>query len=615
MHPELQALLDTNRLKPELAERLNQLAPDNFCLHKTLGAGKITSWSLATGKITLDFLDKPNQEMGLKLAIEKTEPLDAGDFQAKKLVNFKKYQKLAISNPAALVVEILESSGGKLILSELDSYIEGSIVPAADYKKWWNKAKLALKKDRLADVPSRRNEWIKIKDANLAVDASIITDLEDSTSLVDRIKHLKEAVKNIEVFQGESREQLLEQLAEGNELISSNLKSNALLVMNLATLRDIIVAQLECSTEEFEKLQFPEISQLLKNFYGVKLIDSFNQFDALQLAVTFESAEEAFKDEYKAKLLALLPQLNHRATDEMMQWLLAKGFEEDIEHYCEVELSKRSLSVEMLLWICKKRTKEAEHLFDGRLAMAILDLIERDITSDGPTKSGRLKTFLLEERGVISEFIKHMNEQEIVYFAKALMNCSGFSDLEQKSLMARVINNYPAAQELLSNNIVKEEVLFSSQESIDRKQAELEDLIKNRIPKNVDEISLARSYGDLRENFEYKAAKQMQRMLMNRSDELDRDLNRVQVTDFKDVDTSQVNIGTTVELESLADGKKVTYKVLGAWDSNPEKHELSYLSKIGASFMNKKVGDIVVAPADLEKETVEDFKIVAISGV
>ena len=298
-----------------------------------------------------------------------------------------------------------------------------------------------------------------------------------------------------------------------------------------------------------------------------------------------------------------------------MQWFLAQGLKAAVEHYCEVELSKRTLSVEMLLWICKKRTKEASYLFDGRLAMAILDLIERDVISDGPTKSGRLKTFLLEEKGIIAEFIKYMNEQEVVHFAKALINCSGFGDLEQKSLMARVINNYPAAQELLTNKQVKEEILLSSQESIDRKKAELEDLVKNRIPKNVDEISLARSYGDLRENFEYKAAKQMQRMLMNRSDELDRDLNRVQVTDFKDADTSQVNIGTTVNLESLVDGKKVTYKVLGAWDSNPEKHELSYLSKIGASFIGKKVGDIVVAPADLEKETIEDFKIIAIAGV
>ena len=87
-----------------------------------------------------------------------------------------------------------------------------------------------------------------------------------------------------------------------------------------------------------------------------------------------------------------------------------------------------------------------------------------------------------------------------------------------------------------------------SRESIERRQAELDTLVKVRIPENIKEVAVARSYGDLRENFEFKAAKQMQAMLANQRFQLEKDLAHVQTTDFIGADTSAVNIGTMVTL-------------------------------------------------------------------
>ena len=151
------------------------------------------------------------------------------------------------------------------------------------------------------------------------------------------------------------------------------------------------------------------------------------------------------------------------------------------------------------------------------------------------------------------------------------------------------------------------ESLVVSWESLERRKAEFEDLVNKRIPQNVKDIAVARSYGDLRENFEYKAAKQMQAVLNRRRMDVEKDLNNAQGTDFDGTDPSTVNIGTVVTLEGEG-GEAVDYTVLGAWDSEPENKVVSYLSDIGQALIGGKPGDSVEI-RDLETEELHPFTI------
>ncbi|MEI9896823.1 MAG: GreA/GreB family elongation factor [Chthoniobacter sp.] len=126
----------------------------------------------------------------------------------------------------------------------------------------------------------------------------------------------------------------------------------------------------------------------------------------------------------------------------------------------------------------------------------------------------------------------------------------------------------------------KPQTLIVSWESLEKKQAELEDLVKRKIPENVKEISVARSYGDLRENFEFKAAKEMQRVLSRRRSETERDLGMARGTDFANPDTAQVSIGTIVTLKEPSTGSSDVYTILGAWDGDPDKGIVSYQSAL-----------------------------------
>ena len=67
--------------------------------------------------------------------------------------------------------------------------------------------------------------------------------------------------------------------------------------------------------------------------------------------------------------------------------------------------------------------------------------------------------------------------------------------------------------------------LIVSWSSLEKRSAEYEEIVKVKIPENTKEIAIARSYGDLSENFEFKAAKQMQSVLMRRKAELEQMLH------------------------------------------------------------------------------------------
>ena len=125
------------------------------------------------------------------------------------------------------------------------------------------------------------------------------------------------------------------------------------------------------------------------------------------------------------------------------------------------------------------------------------------------------------------------------------------------------------------------------------------------------DISIARSYGDLRENFEYKSSKDMQKMLMNRKGELEKEIDLARGTDFKGTDASAANIGTIVTVKNAA-GDSVIHTLLGAWDSDPEKGIVSYLSETGASLLGKPIGEeIEVRDPDTDKMVVWTIESIA----
>src|SRR5205823_3719797 len=126
-----------------------------------------------------------------------------------------------------------------------------------------------------------------------------------------------------------------------------------------------------------------------------------------------------------------------------------------------------------------------------------------------------------------------------------------------------------------------------------KRKEEYGELVQKKIPANSKEIAIARSYGDLRENHEYKAAKEMQKLLMRRKGELENALVRARGTDFANPKIDVAGIGTRVQATELTAQHQETFTILGAWDSDPERGVISYLSPVAQAMLNHKPGEEV----------------------
>jgi transcription elongation GreA/GreB family factor len=183
---------------------------------------------------------------------------------------------------------------------------------------------------------------------------------------------------------------------------------------------------------------------------------------------------------------------------------------------------------------------------------------------------------------------------------RRLMLTPVFDELTKRSLLARIIKLYPELESVITGEQKegKSDALIVSWSSLEKRKAEYGELVNKKIPENSKEIGVARSYGDLRENFEFKAAKEMQAVLMRRKSELEQMLHQARGTSFASPDTSRVSIGTVVTLREADSGREETYTLLGAWDGNPERGIISYQTAIGQALLGAKLGEVVTLNAE-----------------
>ena len=130
-------------------------------------------------------------------------------------------------------------------------------------------------------------------------------------------------------------------------------------------------------------------------------------------------------------------------------------------------------------------------------------------------------------------------------------------------------------------------------EGLKKLEDELHDLKVNRRQEVAEKIKEARELGDLSENAEYDAAKDEQRDIEARIEEIDKILKNVEVVDEDEVDLSKVSIGCKVKIKDLEFNDELEFKVVGSTEANTLKGKISDESPVGRAISGRKVGEVV----------------------
>ncbi|MCB1091617.1 MAG: GreA/GreB family elongation factor [Verrucomicrobiae bacterium] len=595
MHPDLEKLVARAKIDQLTADQLDRLQPGTFCYHKSWKAGKIAAWDRLGLKVTIDFEDKPGHEMGMKFVASSIEPLGEDHFYARRFADVEGLRQMAQDDPVSLVKLALESRGSTLSLDQLDEMIKGRVVPDGKYKSWWDSTKKKLRTEPRFVVPSKRNEPIELRAADLSPSDALVQAYEGARDLKGKVKAAEAILRELNVFEDPAAQLI----GVVEDLTDSAKKAQRL---NLESSIELILVRDEFQTKVPElKIDDTQIGVAdLISANEASLPELLRNLSISRVRSVMTALPAAFGEEgWVQKALDLIPQCALRAISELAKCLDDKGFSDRLLEFFESRLAQRTLSSDALAWVCKERKGMAEVIFDPSISLAVMSSLEVDSLNEegGVRAANRLRDLLSEDKSLIHDLIAEADINTVRNFAGRLMGTAVFDDLTRNSLMARIIKLYPEVQTLvLGRKQEEEEPLIVSEESLLKRQAAYDKLIREEIPQNREDIKIARSYGDLRENFEYKSAKEYQRVLMKRKADWERELKLAQPTDFKSADGTRVAIGTVVTVENPANGEKKQYTVLGAWDSDPDNHVVPYLSDVGQALLEKKVGDEVAMP-------------------
>ena len=130
-------------------------------------------------------------------------------------------------------------------------------------------------------------------------------------------------------------------------------------------------------------------------------------------------------------------------------------------------------------------------------------------------------------------------------------------------------------------------------EGLKKYEDELHELKVVKRQEVAQKIKEAREQGDLSENAEYDAAKDEQRDIEARIEELEKILKNVEVVVEDEVDLDKINIGCKVILHDMEFDEDLEYKIVGSTEANSLKGKISNESPVGKALLGRKVGEIV----------------------
>ena len=134
---------------------------------------------------------------------------------------------------------------------------------------------------------------------------------------------------------------------------------------------------------------------------------------------------------------------------------------------------------------------------------------------------------------------------------------------------------------------------FLTKKGYDERVARLEELKVVRRKEVAQKLKEAREQGDLSENAEYDAAKDEQRDIEARIEELEKILKNAEVFVEEEADLDKVSIGCQVKILDCEFDEELTYKIVGSTEANSLKGKISNESPVGKALLGKKVGDTV----------------------
>lgn len=645
----IERLISKNPKLRSKRQKLEQMRDGAYCVHGSWGFGRIVSYDDESKKLVIDFEGKPGHKMDPAFCVDKLEVLEDDNLLVRYRTDRENLEK-QMKDGGEFVVSYLEKKPDfsasaielETIFKQLFGYVaENPSVPEKElaernkaaekaYRAWWNKAKESLFRNPRVACPKTKGEpyVLRAKEEEMKPEQEVLREYflnrEPKKKILLAEKLYKTAtddsVEEIKADLPKIKEELTEAIKKARSLNDADRLHGIWVRNNLVRYlypgeeekveeiaprsKDIILAAVERDPKD----GLNNLAKNLPSSYLERFLDLLTRI---------------FVEDWRDRIIDLLKYSEGRFTKECVDFLLSwdvsknshfvKGAEipddgkgvtsrQLIKDCLKRWLEEQTLRGPVILWIVKNRNASAykdilspligEDLLSALLAAVDDEALQRETVVT--TARIALADALSDDKDLIRDMLESSTADTARDLAQTLLLNQGFEDLTKKSILARIIKVFPSVQSLVAtkSSDSKEKRLLVSSWSLQARREELEDIVKNQLPASKAAIEAARELGDLRENSEYKMAREHDEVLSARRGQLERDIAGSEVFDFNSTPLDKVGIGSIASLVTNK-GEELTCTILGAWDSDTAKNIFSYQTPLAQALLDHKVGDTV----------------------
>jgi transcription elongation GreA/GreB family factor len=521
------------------------------------GVGRIAEANLGLESFKVDFERIKGMTVGFKAAAKLLQPLATDHVLRRKLEDPKGLSALA---PQALLQVTLQSYDRPLTAGEIRDVLSG-IVAESQWTSWWGAAR---KHPQVVATGTGSRQTYRWADSGADAVESLWKAFEkaEPRKKIERLKRDGARDPGLRARMAADLERVADALADQDPGLAFE-----------------IWFSLERTGGAPEDVDWaPEA--LLSGHDAARVFAGIE--DRLLRERAYTMVRERRQDWPDVYRQAMNKETDPRALDLLADGL-AVGAPKVLERLYDTLFAQPHRYPAAFTWLAERAAVD-----EGLRARNPLRLLQQILASPARDEFAqyRLRLLALTESGsTVPRLLAHLTADQAPQAEDAVQRSSNLEPFQREQLVNAIHLRFPAQRK--DTGVA---AFYATAESIEAKRAELHQIMTVEVPANRKAIEEARAMGDLRENFEYKSARQRHEYLNARAAALNAELSRSRPIDTAGMDSSEVRIGTRVR---LAGGRVLT--ILGPWESKPEEDVISYESDLARELLGKRVGDEVSA--------------------
>ncbi|QQO08179.1 transcription elongation factor GreA [Breznakiella homolactica] len=563
----------------------------NFVFHRTWGVGRIAK--VQGDEIVIDFAKKRNHSMALKMAVDALQTLSKNHIWVLKATQKKeKLHDRVKDDPTWALKTIIKSFGNSCDLKRVKAELVPSVLSPGEWTTWNTKARAILKSDPSFGVSPDNIDLYVVRDRPISIEEKLYNQFKAEKNFFDRVNTLRTFVSQKEIEL--DSEFFTEMFNYFTAYLRSYSQVNEQVLASYLLVKDLVGRYPHLNTG----LQF----NFLDIFDGIDDIPSiFENLKDTKLKEEFLHHIKLFVPDWADIYIRLFPYV---LLTSIIVSLEKEGYEQKLVSMVQSCFENYRDNKEAVVWIYRNLREEpwfaAANISEEKQLITlihILDLSFREIENHRDTTENRkinkqAQTILFKD-GTLKSFLMKADPDTINRIYTLIDDVKDLDPAEKLNIRSVIVDRFPDFKFYgdETEKTVSSRSLIVTMAMYQEKQKQIQYIMDVEVPANSKEIAVALDQGDLRENAEYKAAKEKQEILNSTVAKLKDEIERAQLFDPDTANTSRVSFGTKVILINDSEGVEEEYTILGPWESDPENKIISYLSPFGGVILNKKVGE------------------------